>query len=126
MTLKEELSYVSDYLEVQKFMMEDRLEVFFDVEPQAEEYQVPSLLLQPLVENAVIHGVENLSEGAVIFVSSDLIAGPKGEAAVVIQIADNLSLIHIFRSCRYGLLCRAWCRSPLFHRHQSNTSRFHP
>ena len=88
-TLKEELSYVSDYLEVQKFMMEDRLEVFFDVEPQAEEYQVPSLLLQPLVENAVIHGVENLSEGAVIFVSSDLIAGPKGEAAVVIQIADN-------------------------------------
>lgn len=88
-TLREELSYVSDYLEVQKFMMEDRLEVFFDVEPQAEECQVPSLLLQPLVENAVIHGVENLSEGAVIFVSSDLIAGPKGEAAVVIQIADN-------------------------------------
>ena len=49
-----------------------------DVYKRQEEYQVPSLLLQPLVENAVIHGVENLSEGAVIFVSSDLIAGPKG------------------------------------------------
>ena len=62
--LEMELEYVEAYLNIQKSMMKDRLEVFYDFDESPEGYRIPALLLQPLVENAVVHGVENMKEAA--------------------------------------------------------------
>lgn len=56
-TLGEELGLLEPYLEIQQARFEDRLSVEIDVPPDLLGARVPSLLLQPLVENAVRHGV---------------------------------------------------------------------
>jgi two-component system LytT family sensor kinase len=55
--LKEEVAVVSDYLSIEKARFEDRLQVTYSVDTVAENVKVPRFLLQPLVENAVKHGM---------------------------------------------------------------------
>ena len=56
--LREEIRHVSNYLLIQKERMEDKLEYEIDIPHQYESVQVPRLILQPLVENAIINGIE--------------------------------------------------------------------
>ncbi len=56
-TLKSELEFLSKYLEIEQTRFADRLVVRFEVQPDALDTLVPNLLLQPLVENAIKHGV---------------------------------------------------------------------
>src|SRR5208282_7816 len=61
--LEEEMSLVHAFLAVEKIRYGDRLQMEESIDPQALGAQVPPLLLQPLVENAVSHGIANLVEG---------------------------------------------------------------
>jgi sensor histidine kinase YesM len=65
-TLSEELELVSSYLAIERIRFGPRLELEQDVDESARAYRVPPLLLQPLVENAVTHGIGNLLEGGVV------------------------------------------------------------
>jgi two-component system, LytTR family, sensor kinase len=56
-TLRQELDFLERYVEIQKARFSDRLAVGIDVAPDAMEARIPNLLLQPLVENAILHGV---------------------------------------------------------------------
>ena len=56
--LVDEIDFIRRYLEVQKVRFGDRLELHISLDPELEDVWVPSLILQPLVENAVRHGVE--------------------------------------------------------------------
>ncbi|MCE3203275.1 sensor histidine kinase [Paenibacillus sonchi] len=67
-TLKQELDMVRCYLEIQQFRYEERLKYHFIVDPAIESLSMPPLIIQPLVENAVIHGLDNTLEGAVVTV----------------------------------------------------------
>jgi len=56
-TLREELAFLEPYLEIEQARLEDRLTVVMNIAPETLDARVPHLLLQPLVENAVRHGI---------------------------------------------------------------------
>ena len=64
--LQEELALARSYLELEQIRFGRRLRVETEIEPACQECAVPALLLQPLVENAVKHGIANLLEGGSI------------------------------------------------------------
>jgi hypothetical protein len=64
--LREELALARGYLEVEQVRFGPRLRVEEEIEPACEDCAVPALLLQPLVENAVKHGIAGLVEGGSI------------------------------------------------------------
>jgi two-component system, LytTR family, sensor kinase len=57
-SLSDELEIARSYLDIEKIRFEDKLIVSFDVEPRAGEFRVPSMLIHPLVENAVKYGMQ--------------------------------------------------------------------
>ncbi|GAD90182.1 putative two-component histidine kinase [Vibrio halioticoli NBRC 102217] len=69
-TLREELAHVNSYLTIEKSRFVDRLEVDIDIAEHLLEQMVPSFTLQPLVENAIKHGVSNLLDGGVVRIYS--------------------------------------------------------
>lgn len=64
--LREELEFVGKYLEIQKVRFAERLQVKVDVAKELGEARVPSLILQPIVENAVKHGIAKRAQGGAI------------------------------------------------------------
>jgi two-component system LytT family sensor kinase len=64
-----ELQFVTSYLEIERIRFEDRLRIVMDVAPDTLDALVPHLLLQPLVENAVRHGISRLSAGGCLRIS---------------------------------------------------------
>ncbi|UUM30119.1 sensor histidine kinase [Vibrio japonicus] len=74
-TLKEELAHVNAYLTIEKARFTDRLEVDIDIDESLLSRKLPTFTLQPLVENAIKHGVSNLLEGGRIRIYSKMIKG---------------------------------------------------
>jgi two-component system LytT family sensor kinase len=68
--LGEELEFVRKYLDIQKVRFAERLDVKIDSTPGLLEARVPSLILQPVVENAVKHGIGKRVQGGVIEISA--------------------------------------------------------
>ncbi|MCC2978750.1 MULTISPECIES: sensor histidine kinase [unclassified Sphingomonas] len=71
-TLAQEVETLKLYLEIEKMRFEDRLRPKFEIDPAAERARLPSLLLQPLVENAIKYAVTPKEEGAEICVTARL------------------------------------------------------
>ncbi|WP_026675155.1 sensor histidine kinase [Alkalihalobacterium bogoriense] len=82
--LKQEIEMVKTYLEIQSYRFEDRLDYELLIDPEIEHIKIPPLLIQPLVENAVIHGLENKMEGGKVIVQASIVNG-----SVLVQVIDN-------------------------------------
>ena len=83
-TLAQEVETLKLYLEIKKMRFEDRLRPHFRVEPETIGARLPSLLLQPLIENAIKYAVTPAENGADIWIT----AVREGQA-VRIEVADN-------------------------------------
>ncbi len=71
-TLDEELKLIENYLDIEKARFEERLKVESDVPKEVRNLRVPSLILQPLVENAVKHGISENKKGGTVKISAKL------------------------------------------------------
>jgi sensor histidine kinase YesM len=75
-TVAQEVETLKLYLEIERMRFEDRLRTVFRIDPAAADAMIPSLLLQPLVENAIKYAVSTQEEGARINLSAQAI-GPR-------------------------------------------------
>jgi signal transduction histidine kinase len=82
--LRDEIGFIEKYLEIERIRFRDRLSVGFDIDPAALDAEVPSLVLQPLVENAIRHGLEPHARPGRVG-----IAVRREPDAVVIVVSDN-------------------------------------
>jgi two-component system sensor histidine kinase AlgZ len=109
--LAEELTLARAYLRIEQARLGERLTVHWEVEPEAETLEVPLLSVQPLIENAVYHGIERLPTPGTIGVRArrdgttlhievsnprpDAAAPPhQGQRIAVDNIAQRLALIY--------------------------------
>ncbi len=83
--LSDEAAFLRDYLDVQRIRFQGRLEVHEDWEPGTLDAQVPPLVLQPLVENAVGHGVSRIEDGVGLLTLSSRREGDR----LVLTVEDN-------------------------------------
>ena len=83
-TLRDEVAFLERYLDIEKIRFRNRLDVVIDIAPDTIDAQVPSLILQPMVENAMRHGVEPHAKMGLI----ELRAAREG-ANLVLTVADN-------------------------------------
>ena len=83
-TLEEEFKYVDKYISLQKRRFEDRLELVRNVREDVLAVKIPRLLIQPLVENAVYHGLEKSRSKGIITLN----ASSDGDV-LTIEVMDN-------------------------------------
>jgi len=82
--LKEELEFLQKYLEIEQIRFQDRLAVKFDIDPETLDTDVPRLILQPLVENAIKHGIGPRAGQGLVQISTK-----KREDGTWIEVRDN-------------------------------------
>jgi signal transduction histidine kinase len=82
--LDEEIAFLESYLAIQKLRLNERLAVTLDIDPTVRQALVPTLLLQPLAENAVKHGFEGSNETGHLCVR----AQPEGDR-LMIEVMDD-------------------------------------
>lgn len=68
--LREELEFLDMYVDLHRLRLEDRVQIAYDVDTAAADLVVPTFLLQPLVENAIEHGLARLPEGGTVAVEA--------------------------------------------------------
>ncbi len=83
-SLSEELDAIICYLDICKLRFEDKLRYEINIEKSLYQKMIPRFLIQPLVENSIVHGIEKRMEGGYISVS-----GYKEEKNTVIEVIDN-------------------------------------
>ena len=118
-TLGEEIALAERYLAIEQVRFGERLRVQWSLDPEADQVRLPPLLLQPLVENAVKHGVEPSDTGADIRIASERRGdtvritvvntvpagqGASGHGVALDNVRTRLGLLHDVRgSFRAGL-----------------------
>ena len=83
-TIEEEFTYADKYISLQKRRFGDRLELIKDVDPEVNSIKIPRLLIQPLIENAVYHGIERNRGKGIITLKAYIKDG-----YVSVEVIDN-------------------------------------
>jgi Putative regulator of cell autolysis len=68
--LREEIEFLRSYLQIEQIRFEERLKLAYEIEPEVLQLEVPHLILQPLVENAVRHAISPRAEGGTLSISA--------------------------------------------------------
>ncbi len=82
--VEEEINNISNYLTIQKFRYGDKFDVVISIEPEILKVKVPKLIIQPIVENSIVHGIEDKDGNGRIEIT-----GINDDGKAVIQVRDN-------------------------------------
>ena len=82
--LRQEVSFLERYLEIEQTRFGNRLKVQMDIAPETYDALVPNLLLQPIVENAIQHGIEPHAKGGKVGISAR-----RQNDELILQVRDN-------------------------------------
>lgn len=69
---QDEFQTVKDYLALEGIRFEERLRTEFRISPEANDFQVPPMMLQTLVENGIKHGISNLIDGGIVHIDAQV------------------------------------------------------
>ena len=83
-TLQDEIEYVKNYMHILKIRFGSRIDFYNSIDKDVLETKIPRITIQPIVENAFIHGLQNLERNGEIHLNVK-----KGYNAVIIEIVDN-------------------------------------
>ncbi|TVR69279.1 MAG: sensor histidine kinase [Spirochaetaceae bacterium] len=83
-SIRDEMEHIHNYLTIQKLRYRDKLDFRIQVDPEIMHLQVPKVILQPLVENAIYHGIKNRDEGGCVTVT-----GMVRDREVRLTVADD-------------------------------------
>lgn len=73
-TLREELAFIDNYMSIEMIRFGDKLRFYTEIDPATLDRMVPSMLLQPIIENSIRHGLSGKVDGGVIRVRTRLLA----------------------------------------------------
>jgi two-component system, LytTR family, sensor kinase len=123
-TLREELSFIEDYLGIEMVRFGDKLRFVKEIEPATLEMLVPSMLLQPLVENSIRHGLANKVAGGTIRVRSRMADGrlhilveddgvgiPEAKLATLFELGIGVNNVNERLKVLFGADYRMWIDS---------------
>lgn len=82
--LEDEVDFLRRYLEIERIRFGDRLDVTMRIEPDTRRAGIPSFLFQPLVENAIRHGIASREDGGRMWISSE-----RRNGSLVLHVADD-------------------------------------
>lgn len=88
-TVGAEFAFIQDYLFLQKIRYDERLEFNLYIEPELENFRIPKLLIQPLVENAIIHALEPSALTVTISLSAITVKNKNGFQFTVISVTNT-------------------------------------
>jgi two-component system LytT family sensor kinase len=94
--LRQEIEALELYLEIEKVRFEDRLTVIWDIQQNSAQALVPSLILQPLIENSIKYAISKLEEGGCIAISAKVFGRD-----LMLEVADNGPGAHIVNGQLY-------------------------
>jgi two-component system, LytTR family, sensor kinase len=103
--LKNELEAIKHYFEIQKIRYEEKLEVYYNIEPSAEEFPVLSFFIYPIVENAVKYGMKTSKLPLKIWISAKVL---KDELEIIIEnsgkwLSENEKIMEIDKGTGTGI-----------------------
>lgn len=98
--LREELEAVQNYLAIEKIRFEEKLEIEYEVEESAKDFKVPCLLLNPLVENAIKHGLQTSPKPLKIKISAQSV---NGKLILEVDNTGKLDNLHNSNGTKIGL-----------------------
>lgn len=82
--LADELDFIKGYVEIERMRLGDRLQVTWEIAPDALPIKVPSLILQPLVENAILHGVAPIAQPGALVIRAE-----RDDQTLHLQVRDT-------------------------------------
>jgi hypothetical protein len=86
-TLGDEVKLVENYLDIERARFEERLRVTIDIPEELRSIKVPSLILQPVVENAIKHGISENKNGGEVSITASL-HGTNGNSSLCLEVRD--------------------------------------
>jgi Predicted signal transduction protein with a C-terminal ATPase domain len=82
--IRNELEHVRAYIEIQKIRLKDKIQFIFDIDYAILDFPTPKMLLQPLVENAIYHGIEKYKKSGIITIKCSII-----NTCAVLEVDDD-------------------------------------
>lgn len=102
--LNEEVEMLKSYISIEKARYGDRLSVYFYIQKDIEHFKIPSFIIQPIIENSIIHGVLKKERADVIFVDINIpVLNGMELAKMIKEFDENIAIIFVTAYDKYAI-----------------------